>query len=125
MDYKILNDNIVLRLTDNANIPVDTANIDYQTYLQWLSRGNTPEPAGPIPVPPISVSPRQIRQALTAAGIRAQVEVVVAAGSQDLQDWWEFATSIEENHTEVLAMASALGLTDEQRHALFVAAKAL
>lgn len=77
------------------------------------------------PVPPISVSPRQIRQALTAVGLRAQVEAAVASGSQDLKDWWEFSTAIEENHPEVLAMATAMGLTAEQRHDLFVLAGGL
>jgi hypothetical protein len=36
---------IVHRLTDNAFIPFDTANKDYQEYLKWLEKGNTPLPA--------------------------------------------------------------------------------
>jgi len=32
------------RLSDNAAIPFDPANIDYQKYLQWLSEGNEPTP---------------------------------------------------------------------------------
>ena len=44
--YKLTaNPNTVKRILDNALIPFDPANTDYQAYLEWLDEGNTPLPA--------------------------------------------------------------------------------
>jgi hypothetical protein len=47
--YKLLNNPMtgqpspfILRTTDNAYIPIDEANSDYQAYLAWIAEGNTP-----------------------------------------------------------------------------------
>tara|TARA_R100000329_G_C7485378_1_gene170973 strand:- start:69 stop:230 length:162 start_codon:yes stop_codon:yes gene_type:complete len=52
MSYKLLKDsktgnelNVILRKTDNAYIPKNQNNVDYQEYLEWVKEGNEPDPA--------------------------------------------------------------------------------
>ena len=43
--YKLTLYQNVIRLEDNAFIPVDESNTDYQEYLKWIAEGNEPLPA--------------------------------------------------------------------------------
>ena len=52
MEYKLtknidgtISETQILRVKDNAYIPFDPANTDYQAYLEWIAEGNTPEKA--------------------------------------------------------------------------------
>jgi hypothetical protein len=46
MEYKLLPlGGSIKRLSDNAFIPIDESNTDYQSYLKWLAEGNEPLPA--------------------------------------------------------------------------------
>lgn len=119
--YKLTQTTSILRIADNAYIPDDSANRDYQDYLKWIAEGNTPEPADPLPTPaPVTqISPRQIRMAMTQLGLRTQVEATVTAGDQDLKDWYEYSTFFDRNHPQVAAMAAALNVSDAQLDALW------
>ena len=53
--YRLINDpkngallSGVQRLADNAFIPFDPANTDYQAFLRWCDEGNVPEPADEV-----------------------------------------------------------------------------
>lgn len=45
MAYKLTNHNSVIRLSDNAFIPVSEDSRDYKEYLLWVADGNTAEAA--------------------------------------------------------------------------------
>jgi hypothetical protein len=96
--------------------------LDDDSFVHLLPAGSiaiTPEEAEALkPVPPPepipAISPRQIRQALTRAALRASVEAAVAAGDQDLKDWYEFSTAFERLNPQVTAMGVALNVSEQQ-----------
>ncbi len=49
--FKLTNTTTIIRIEDNAFIPNDSANVDYQAYLRWLEEGNIPNPYVPPPEP--------------------------------------------------------------------------
>lgn len=48
---------VIIRDEDQAFIPADPDNVDYQEYLRWLDAGNQPNPVPPTIAPPIEEPP--------------------------------------------------------------------
>lgn len=65
MNYKLTRYGLIHRLSDDAFIPINELNIDYQEYLKWLAKGNEPLPVDPI----ITPEPLTAQQKLEAAGL--------------------------------------------------------
>ena len=40
-------ENMIVRVSDSAWIPMNEQNSDYQQYLAWVAEGNTPEEWSP------------------------------------------------------------------------------
>ena len=90
----------------------------------WDGTTLTAPPAAPTPIPQ-SVTMRQARLALLAAGLLDTVETAIAGAGPAAVIEWDYATEVQRASGLVPAMATALGLTDEQIDALFVQAATL
>ena len=87
--YKLTNSSSIQRLIDNAFIPQDEGNSDYQAYLAWIAEGNTPEPVEPEPVP----VPKEISK---AQGIAIMSQVVIGDSNLWLKVKAYFDTEADE-----------------------------
>ena len=87
--------------------------------LQAQIAAYTPAPAT------TTVTARQIRLALTQVGLRNAVEAAVAAGDQATKDWYEYANEFERSNPLVVAMGSALGVSEQGMAELFALAATL
>lgn len=69
----------VIRTADNASIPSDPANADYQIYLAWVADGGVPDPyVEPPPPVPQQVSNRQFYQQAAVDSLISQNDALEA-----------------------------------------------
>lgn len=123
--YQVLDEMRIRRVSDEAIIPVNTDNTDYQRYLEWLEGGGVPQPAEPTgPHVPQSASRYQARAALLEAGLLNDVEDHFAAlpDSSLMKLAWKEAPTVLRTSDAVSSAAAALGITGEQLDALFIRA---
>lgn len=119
--YKLTNLNSIQRLSDNAFIPLDEGNSDYQNYLAWLAEGNTPEPADPViePIPQV-VSKAQGLIALEMAGILVSIEAYMQTASRLEQLAWNNIQQFERSSPLLNTLCTNFGLTQEDVDNLFI-----
>jgi len=119
----------IKRLSDNAFIPFDPANTDYQEYLEWLAEGNTPDPA-PVPAPEEALAaeraamrctPAQMRLTLHRMDLLTQVQAIADA-DPEASIVWEYATVIERTSPLIDALGGPNGFTATQIDDIFRAA---
>ena len=119
MTYTLTSTTTIIRDADQAHIPSDLGNIDYQAYLAWVAEGNTPTPYVAPPASPLTATPLQFRLGLTQAGIRSAVEAWIPTASSDIQDAYKYASVFVENDPLVTSAATQFNLTPAQVHSLF------
>jgi hypothetical protein len=94
--------------------------------LPYQAPAAPPEPAVPVPD---SVTMRQARRALHAAGLLAGVEAAIDALTEPdktaARIEWEYSSEVQRHNGFVAQLAPALSLSEAQLDALFVAAAAL
>ena len=107
-----------------GKVPSDAVEISDEVYFSLLAAQDAGKQIEAVNGQPVAVdrvaatvtqlTPRQIRMALSKSHLRGQIETAISAGDQDLKDWYQFSTYFDRHHPQVLAMATALNVSEAQ-----------
>lgn len=130
--YRLTFDGVIQRIEDLACIPVDERNGDYRQYLAWVAEGNEPEPYVEPEVEeviPTTITMRQARLALLAAGKLSQVDAAIATlpspQKEQAKIAWDYSSEVQRSNGVAQLLGPMLGLTEEQIDDLFLAGSKL
>lgn len=99
----------------SIEVPAPNHGKDHWNGTAWV-------PYAPVPQ---SVTNRQAKLALHAAGLLSTVNTAIAGAGEAAQIEWEYAQTVDRASGLVPQMATALGMSDAQIDALFIAAATL
>lgn len=124
--YQLTVSTTVVRIADGASFEPVASNSDGAAYLAWVGAGNTPTPYTPPPTPvPTDITMRQARLVLLGAGLLASVDTAIAAMPEPQKSAahieWEYSNAVQRHNGFVSALGTAIGLTEAQIDALFIA----
>ena len=109
--YKIINDTQILRISDNAIIPVCAGNSAYKKYLKWVNAGNVAEIIPPIITPPQTIfSKLDILEAFEKLNQTPVLNALLEHESFKL--YWISANKIDMNHAITAAAIAQLNADD-------------
>lgn len=127
--YKLTNYDLIIRIEDNAFIPIDFNNEDYKTYLLWVADDNNPEPADEEPKVMLVCTRRQGRLAFLRTGYLSQVEDYINSiedAEKKMEATIEYETETWESTNKfVVSIWALLGGTPEGLDDLFILAATL
>ena len=121
-------------LNGTMHVPMADGNSEYELIKLWLAEGNTPEPEFTDAellqqiedAKPKVVTMRQARLALLQSGILQTVQDAIANSTDEaMKIEWEYATEVKRDWGSLVALTTALGITDLQLDDLFQLASTL
>lgn len=102
--------------------PREIASLVIGGQRTWIVRtGDDLQAQAPV----LSVKNWQMRRALNAQGLRAEVDAVIAQATQDMKDMWDYSPDVDRAHPFVEQMRLALQLTQQQVDELFTLADSI